>query len=63
MNTYLEELAAWLTGSCFTARRAANQMGIRFRTESLVAWYLRGSICWGRWWPEVNDQQGAIKLD
>lgn len=42
--THLEGLAAWFTGSCFTARRVANQIGIRFLTESLAAWYLRGNV-------------------
>lgn len=39
-STYLGEVALVFTPSCFTAKRAANQIGIRFLTESLPDLYL-----------------------
>lgn len=39
-ETYFDEPIGWSTVSCFTAKRAANQMGILFLTESLPDLYL-----------------------
>lgn len=36
-TTYFDEPIGWLAVSCFTAKRAANQMGILFLKESLPA--------------------------